>query len=76
MDFVEVVRPYFTSYYVLNALASVTYIVLKTVQPICQWFFMGEEQCQLSLVCAVVPVWYLIVLKCIQCSKSWFAEKI
>lgn len=49
MVYVEAVRQYFTSYYILNVLASVSYVVLKTVHPICEWFFREGEQCELSL---------------------------
>ena len=50
MVYVEAIRQYFTSYYILNVLASVSYVVLKTVHPICEWFFREGEQCELSLV--------------------------
>ncbi|XP_046860429.1 thioredoxin-related transmembrane protein 2-like [Xenia sp. Carnegie-2017] len=49
MSFFGPLLPYFTSYYVLNTLASIAYIVLKTVHPFCNWLFMGEESCQLSM---------------------------
>ena len=51
MGYLETIRPFFTSYYVLNVLASVSYVVLKTSHPICEWFFTQDEQCELSLVC-------------------------
>ena len=49
MAYIEAIRPYLTTYYILNILASVSYVVLKTVHPICEWFFKGDEQCELSL---------------------------
>ena len=52
MGYIEAIRPYLTSYYILNVLASVSYVVLKTVHPICEWFFIDPEHaCELSLVC-------------------------
>ena len=56
MAFIEAIRPYLTTYYILNILASVSYVALKTVHPICEWFFKGDEQCELSLVsfCSVL----------------------
>ena len=66
MVYVEAIRQYLTSYYILNVLASVSYVVLKTVHPICEWFFKGDEQCELSLVCSVL-MWSLMILKNLHC---------
>ena len=51
MSFAAVIFPFFTGYYILNVLASVSYVVLKTLHPICEWFFKEDERCELSLVC-------------------------
>ncbi|XP_028393507.1 thioredoxin-related transmembrane protein 2-like [Dendronephthya gigantea] len=62
MSLVAAVFPFFTGYYILNVLASISYVVLKTLHPICEWFFKEGERCELSLSDCEVLVFVGVVL--------------
>lgn len=46
-DIKELVRPY----YLVNCILSISFLVLKTVSPMCMYLFpVGESQCELDMV--------------------------
>lgn len=62
MGYVEILRPFFSAYYILNILACSSYVVLKAVHPICEWFFKEEERCELSWADSETLIFVGIVL--------------
>lgn len=63
MSYLESIRPYFSSYYILNVLASFLYVLLKTLHPICEWFFKEGERCELTWVCLFIKKHFFLLVQ-------------